>query len=256
MKTQHKHRSLFPFPAALLLFLCLLLLPGISSHAADIPKKIRAYPGTVSTVSFDLPKYGMVIKNLKTSSKNLVVKVTGTEDAQNPYTKTSSSSATLSVYAKKAGTYKVTFDLYYRSGKKSSRKTIRVYAASDSAVKSCTFNGKPISYGFTSAKSGKIKVTMNKGYKLKKVEIGKTRVKKSGKNTSSSIVYKTIKNGQKVTLSTTPYRYGNETTSITGAYSKYYNTNLAAYTYVRVTYADKYTKLTDTVTYSLMKLVA
>lgn len=249
MKSQMKKLTMFL--ASLFLCLGFLFCTGMQTEAASsIPSKVRIYSGYASDYGFEvvLPKTGDTIKNLKSSSKNLLVKRTNISDYSS-----GSNSWYIGTLAKKEGTYKVTFDIY-RSGKKVSSKTITVYAKNDSAVKTCKFSAKVSSYDLTTAKTSTVKVTMNKGYTLKKIEVGVLSTKKTGDSTSSEYTYKTIKNGGKFTLNTKAYysesTYGSLSSSY---YSHYLSDSLTASTPIRITYVDKYTKETATTTYSLCR---
>ncbi len=96
---------------------------------------------------------------------------------------------TVRFYAKKKGTYKVSYDAILKNGT-TVNKTFKVIAREDgSPVKSVTYAGKQIFHSddseekeeelwlkgmkcATKRKSGPIKVVMNKGFSLKAIEIG------------------------------------------------------------------------------------
>jgi len=198
---------------------------------------------------------------------------------------------TVRLYAKKAGTYKVTYDAVLKSGT-TVKKTIKVIAKEDgAAIKSVTFAGKVISesvdskapstnklwtknYGYntTTAKSGKLKVTMNKNFKLKKIEVGTPTYKevagtaddyytKRYTNTSyasdldlyngQTMAWKTVKNGKKITLNKTDDTYAQHD------YYKdheYLDKDTSVTTYIRITYYDKKDKETHRAVYTINKV--
>ena len=165
-------KKLTIFLASLFLCMGLFIATGTTSQAASsIPSKARVYPKNISDVTFTLPKYNMEVRNVKSNNKNMIAKYTygyshkdSSEERGN---------ATISVYTKKEGSYKLSFDLYL-NGKKKSSHTITIYSKSDSPIKKITFNGKPwyeAKTSYTNAKSGTVKVVLNKGYKLKKLEV-------------------------------------------------------------------------------------
>ncbi|MDO5424711.1 MAG: hypothetical protein Q4F41_13380 [Eubacteriales bacterium] len=249
-------KKLSTFAAALVFCLGILLCASLETQAASsIPTKTRIYAGGVNSyaLEFSLPKVGDTIKNLKSNSKYLLLKQTRTSVSKSSYSG-DSNEVTIGMFAKKEGTYKVSFDIY-RNGKKYTKKTITVYAKNDSPIKTCKFSCSRNAYGLTTAKTSTVKVTMNKGYTLKKIEVGtiKTTSKVPG-TVSSEYVYKTIKNGGKFTLGTKPYTSSGESGSLSSDYYyKYSSTDMIATTVIRITYVDKYTKTQETVNYSLAR---
>ncbi|WP_035764796.1 hypothetical protein [Butyrivibrio sp. NC2002] len=160
-------------------------------------------------------------------------------------------SATIRVYGKKAGKSVISFQINDANGNKVATKKITVTVKENaSAFKNVTFAGKKLieadgkhtydnindGYDFTTKKSGKFKVTMNKGFKLKSIYVEKylgeekyassdsytstrsitTRLDLNGdgdckdtidgisESEKSSYSYEKIKNGKKVKLNTVP----------------------------------------------------
>ncbi len=178
-------------------------------------------------------------------------------------------------YAKKAGTYKVSYDAKLKDGT-TVKKTFKVIAKEDgSAIKSVTFGGQLLDvtvgtdsfdksdrvwtkgYGIntTSKKSGKIRVTMNKDFKLKKIEVGTpvmitkdekgylTRCPEYSTSTIHDGVYtwKKVKNGKKIKLSkvdTSRHSIDKKTESIQ-------EKQTSTVTLIRITYYDKKNKTTE-----------
>ncbi|WP_026491993.1 hypothetical protein [Butyrivibrio sp. XPD2002] len=184
------------------------------------------------------------------------------------------------LYTEKAGTYKVTYEAVLKDGT-TAKRSFKVIAVADSAAfKSITYAGKVLAYsvktkdapenrvwsqgygyGATTSKSGKIQVTMNENFKLKKIEVGKevykeipgtkdvsTKAYADGDYTSSlerynekTISWKKVKNGKKIKLNKEDntdkhdYWVGHEYKD-KGTYST---------TYIRVTYYDKKNKTTE-----------
>lgn len=254
MKLSKKLSTLF---AAFFLLAALMIGSAMTvSAASSIPTKVRIFPKTVNNyaVTFELPSTGDVIKNVKSSSKNLAVRQTSMSDEKSSYN--TSNSVTLGMYAKKTGTYTVTFDIYSAAGKKKSSKKITVYAKSDSPVKKFTYNGKAYAYSANHAASGKIKVTMNSGYKLKKIEVGKYTVSKTIDGQESNLKWTKVNNGAKITLSKVPHTSSYEYGSLTdGYYCKRSTKQMDAETIVRITYTDKYTKQSATTFYYFYRFV-
>ena len=193
------------------------------------------------------------------------------------------------LYAKKPGTYKVKYNAVLKNGT-TVKKTLKVIAKEDgAAIKSVTFAGKVLDesvdadnpsanrvwakhwgYNTTTAKKGAIRVTMNKDFKLKKIEVGTPIYKEvAGKeydyytkkyvpaNYSSSletiwwdidgegdtealtVSWKKVKNGKKIKM--------NKDDSYAHEYEKnhtYVDKETSTLTYVRVTYYDKKDKTT------------
>lgn len=250
--------------------LAVLLASGTSAQAKYIEGKYVSYEN-IDTVSVGYAynyakggdsytyiqlKDGATITNVKSSSKNLLAKITAdnysinSEYSYDPvtyeskYTRTKKvSSQYISYFAKKSGKYKVTFDVVDKDGVvvEKGSITVKTYAsATKQPVKRITYNGKDVyEYIYCTQKSGKIKVTMNKGFSLVKIEVDK--VGKGGVISPAK-----IRNNAKVSLITS--RYSLESSS------DYYTREsdpIFPYTYIYITYKDNKTKEIDTVNYSL-----
>lgn len=209
--------------------------------AATAPAKVhiglkQTYSSNIE-VKFSQGDYK--IQNVKCSSKNLTYRVTyvsstsskRTYDQDNPW-----GYGQIGLYAKKKGTYTVTFDVVDKNMNVTSSHSVKVYANSETGIKKVTFAGK-IKYtadrgsnGIGKSESGAFKVTMNKGYTLKSITM--TTYNKSGKATQ-----KKIKNGAKVTLG--KYRYISDKSQNTSSYDSW-NADLLAETRFEIVYKDKY----------------
>ena len=201
------------------------------------------FPGYV-TINF--VNRGDKVKNLKSSSKNLVVKPTATYSGYSSYT------ATYSLFAKKKGTYKVTFDVYNAANKRIARKkTITVYAEGrGDVIKSVKLDGKEMKHysnndsAFTTKKAGKVQFAFGKG-----VDVLSIKVEKYDKKSVS--VPKSFVNGRKVTFGT--YAYGStykNTSYYDGSYTEMTKRFYAPTNFV-INYYDKYSKQERTVTYTI-----
>lgn len=195
-------------------------------------------------------KEGRTIKNLKSNSSDLLVKQTR-QSWNIHYADASNNCAEISMYAKKAGKYKVTFNVCNAQNKVVSKHTVNVTAttAYNSPIKKATFAGK-LTYpsSIVSKKSGKFKVTMNKGFKLESITM--QTYDAQGKR-----VEKKIKNNANVTLG--EYAYKNENNyeySYSDSWSYYYYTNMFAETVFTVQYQNTKTKATGAMIYSIYKM--
>lgn len=260
-------KKLFTTFLALTFVIGVLLVPSTQVKAYDdVPTKVRMYAMTSGQgISFDLPGYGYTIANLKSSNSKLKVKQSyySTEEGYS----NNSNYATISLYTSKEGTYKVSFDILDGNGKKVSSKKVTVYARNDSPLKTLklgkntitsttinTSNMKTADNNLLIGKSGKIKVTLAKGYKLKKIEYG---IYDKAKD---EIVYSTIKNNKKITYGKNATEYSSKSEYYDedeGTYTRrnYWRKSPTASTIIRVTYLDKYTKKESTLSYSFYKLV-
>lgn len=212
-------------------------------------KKMRISTYADSVSSFDV-RYGSgdKISNLKVNKKGLEAQVVST----NNYS--SYGNAYIGVYATKPGTYKVSFDVVNSANQKRGRYTMQIQAVNSSAlIKKAVFGKQTVVSNSASIKkgvktssskesckvkgtSGKLKVTANSQYKITGIIV--VSVDKNGKYT-----YKKFKNGKKLTLSK---KY--EATS-TSAYSGTSSHSAKKYTYIYISYKDKF--LGDSVTYSI-----
>ena len=266
----------------LALFVSLFSLSAFTSDAATktaaqlkkaVPSKIRIYSAseyTYSGINVPINDDENYITNIKTSSKNLKAKVTRkyyNSDSTDNY-------SIIGLYALKEGKYTVSFDLLSKKGgKKLYSKKVTVFAKNDAPIKSITYGGNPNLYNIQSKGSGKLNVKMNKGYKLKSIEVGTysyTDQKDTNESSDDSIAiekeynttltYKKVKNNAKITLGTIPssrysYRYSKSGSEY---YSNLYiyrnlDSDIVADTYVQITYIDKYTKQETTTSYTIRR---
>lgn len=204
--------------------------------------------GGAGYINVRLSEEGDRVKNVKSKSKNVIAKVTAesyTSYVNDGKTTTRYSQASISFFGKKKGTYKVTFDVVNADGVKKCTKTIKVHVnkyspATVSPIKSVKYAGKDIaSYEpFATAKKGKLKVTVNKGFKIKSIHVKK-------KNSKGEWVPTKVKNGRTITLSKrNKYTYKDEWSTI--------KTNaLFPETQIEVTVKNKKTKELTTHVYSI-----
>ncbi len=163
--------------------------------------------------------------------------------------------ATISLYATKTGTYTVTVTATLKDGTKRQQKIKVLVTAATGVYKKIKYGKKTVlsksakikkgqlqtkasqSLRVTK-KSGKLTVTPNSQYKITGIIV--ESVNKKGK-----AVYKKIKNGKTIKVSK-GYRSTN-----TSAYDNDYGRSSRKYTYVYISYKDKFTG--DTYTYSITK---
>lgn len=182
-----------------------------AATAVKVQSKAVAYADIRCTKLLEVtyPVKGDRIKNLKSSSSNL--KIMETEYS---YSKSENHSI-ISYYAKKAGTYKITFDVYKADNKKRSSHSVTVYAGkfqgfwkiNDKYYKKWPGYGGDnghVTY-YTTASSGKIAFAVPKGGKLLKLE--KSYYTAAGKEVKTR-----ISNGTKVSYNHSSSYYANETT--------------------------------------------
>lgn len=251
----------------------------IDTNAAD--EKGHAYD--YSSYSEKDEKYTYYYRNVN----DQVIAVTDYKDLPLGY---DSASYSIRLYTKKAGKYKFSYDAVLKNGT-TVTKTINVIAQEDgNAIKKVTFGGNVIDIstsdnssisepwtkgygrGYTTAKSGKIKVEMNKNFKLKKIEVGTPVIEQDTdvkdavsyrykKNVASSlekddyddatISWKTVKNGKKIKLSNVDE---DSVRNYTGKARISTYTSTATTTYVRVTYFDKKNKTTHRRIFTINKV--
>lgn len=253
----------------------MLFTTPVTADAATVTKSTKistmseySYSSSVSTsgaIYVQLDEPGDYITNIKSKNSALTAKLTYVHSyyAINSSADDKDYYAVIGLFAKKKVSTSVSFDIYGEDNKKKETKTVKVTAvntASELPVKSITFGGKPLSYTkLYTSKKGKVKVTMNKNYKLVKLEAGTyTAPKKSSSDFSTQyqneVSYKTIKNNSKVTLGTRSYYYSYFNQTYSGKRSYSLSTRIVAPTYIRITYQNKKTKATGTVTYSINRL--
>ena len=186
------------------------IVPG-SAYAGDY--------GGGAKVRISLSSPADSIAKVKSSSKNLVVKVSNTYSYERTYSSypelnKKGSGYDISYYAKKKGSYKISFQVLDKDKKVLETKTLKIKATPDAyagAFKSIQYGSQYLSKQrltttstprlprdntlYTTKKSGKLKVKMNKGYKLDKIEV--TTLSKNGISTT-----KTVKNKKKIKITT------------------------------------------------------
>lgn len=227
-------------------FLTLALLLGcmplaaVDIQAASIyvpnDRRCGVGPRYYSTADIYLASRTNVIKNIKVYSgkkrtNNLVIKQTYKykyEYATSPYIR-------MTFYAKKTGTYKVSFDIYKNSKakRKMASRTMRIHASTfGSVVSKVAVNGKDVigqnpnnqySY-YTSLRSAKVKFSLAKGCRIRSIKV--IRRDQNGNDRTYS-----FSNGKKVSFGT--YGIFND-----DEYS--WNRGMWSYTTFRITYRDSY----------------
>ena len=271
---------------SLALFLSLFLSAGQVSEAAvsvstlkkAVPSKVRIMPYNeylsgdyTSTTSIFVPYATSknCISNIKVSQKGLYAKMTN-EQKYDDSSDTYPYYGVIGLYANKEGTYKVSFDvLKKKGGAKLYSKTVTVYVKSDSPFAYAKFAGKSNWSSVQKKNKGKISFKMNKGYKLKSIEVGTYQRSEEKDNysseystssttkVSSTLVYKKVKNNSVITLGTNgdyySYNYSYKSDYSTSLSHNMYDDMLAT-TIVKVTYVDKYTKKNADAYYYLYKI--
>ena len=244
---------------SVLLFLTMLVtLFPVTANAETkntIPTKIRMYNRTDErAIEIELADITQSIGNVKTDSKNLFAKVTSSELNQEQGYQTdqmvNKNKFTVGLRSKKNGSYTVSFDILNKDGNKVETKKVKVYAYS-SPVKSITFGGKTKDDHILAGKSAKVKVTLNKGNKIDKLEYGVYKLVEDEYSIMSEEVYKTFKNGANVTFGKMPSYYESNYSSEYDDYlfiSNFFSNGMDAPTFIRITYYDKYTKQNETYT--------
>lgn len=272
------------------LFLSLFLSVGQVSEAAasatalkkSIPSKMRILPYSeysydstplrthASAIYVPFASYDNCISNIKVSSSALKAKYTSAYKTDSPDSIYPSFGG-IGLYATKEGKYKVSFDvLTKKGGPKLYSKTVTVYVKSDSPFSSVKYAGKDIVNRIQTKAKGKLRIKMNKGYKLKSIEVGtfsrNTPQKKDNSYEnyvststyeSSSLTFKKVKNNSVITLGTnTNYNYRYELTKRDDYYYLGHNLEdtILAQTVIQITYVDKYTKENCIATYHLYRM--
>lgn len=244
MKKAKKHLCIL-----LAAVLCLgtgLAVNGQEAEAAGkvvAPKKAICGVGASHASSFtvDLAEKGDTIKNIKVyqgskRTKNLYVRKTYLNKGYESETYSEAPYARINFYAKKAGTYKIKFDVYKSNKKKRTSRTVSVYAnGTGDVISSVTIDGRNVSgYSanytptdyYTTKNNGRIKFNLAKGYKIKNIKIN--YYSKNGNE-----ITKTFKNGKKATFGKYAYSYSS-------SYSA--QNSMWAVTRFDITYKNSYAK--------------
>ena len=244
----------------LMICMCLPVLPTVTVKAQPVsyngvekdryPTSVRIDTGLSEGYSFSVAGDDIDIKNIKTNSKDLIAKWT-------VFGSRSDGNFEIGLYAKKEGTYTLTFDVY-KNGKKNTTRKVKVYAYNlPLQVKV----GDMVSRGYTQDTSGMLKVTCSeKGTTIEKIECGYPEAVDRDKNknnynynSNSNIKYQTVKNNTKL-----KYKFGTDGGGYRSEYDGGYTERMWRYNvldvmYIRVTLKDKYTKQLVTQVYSFYK---
>lgn len=222
--------------------------------------KIRCPIGSYGASStMYTPNTGDYIASAKSDNGAMIIKVTNKDNYfGNNYTNRMIEGVKDSVkfrtcqrityYATKAGKYTVTLTVKNAKKKTIATKKVTVYVNNIAyPIKAIKYAGKEVSDGqAVSKQSGALKVSMNKTYKLTKLEIG-TFTKSNYTDGSAEPDYKVISNGATITLpSATKYTQGYEYSSY-----KYNYDYICPVTYVRITYKDNLLNTLYTTTYRI-----
>lgn len=234
--------------SALCMMLTLLVVPTGQAAASVAPQKEHIQVKQRDSFIVEFEKGDYKIANLKANNSNLILRTTyvnsfdkeSSYETEHPY-----GYAEIGMYAKKKGTYTVTFDVIGRGNTVRKSHSVKVYATNDYAIKKAEFAGKTEFYGISSKAKGKFKVTMTKGYQLKSISV--TTYNKAGK-----AVTKKVKNGQAITLGKYRSKRIYEQSS---KWDDWY-ADLLAETEITVTYKDKYTREEKTAYYTLFRAPA
>lgn len=212
-----------------------MLIPGVQAQASTAPARAHAEVFSENYFTVKLAAGEFKIANLKSSSKkNLIVRTTYTDSYSEE-----GGEARITLYAKKKGKYKVSFDVVDHSNRVKQHHVVKVTATYESAVKKISIGGKTVYdsvnpvFGtavFPKAK-GKLKVKMTKGYSIKSIEMI------TYDKTGNSIVTP-INNGKKIKLGQFRSKYVSSSNRL--GYEYWYG-DLFADTEFHIKYIDKYT---------------
>lgn len=221
---------------AAVMMIGLIVVPAQPVQAAvNVPEKLHYSVGGYSNYAFrvEFEHPGDRIANLSTSGDGLKAMVTTKSYLSN--SKYMENFAEIGIYARKKGTYTLSFDICNSGNETLSSHSVKVYVKTKTgpASKSVVFDGTEIHGGMVEKKaSGKLSVTLNKGYTLNKIVL--QTYDKNGKQK-----LKTVKNNSKITLG--KYAKLTETGEKKGDFYRM-QTSLMAETIVMVYYTDQFTK--------------
>lgn len=274
-----KEFKFFKYIAALCLAVTLTLFSSYDTEAAYVDDTVNgisyndeatvssgyAYEydkGAYTHISISLDNEGDRVTNVRVNKKGLLAKKTYEDVSESTrsrydydsdtYKRESTirySRAYISLYGTKKGTYIVSFDVTDKTGAVKCTKTIKVKVDASVVykkhpIKKITFAGKEIYsyYPYCPKTKGKLAVTLNKGYKLVSIEIGK-------RDSKGEYVYKKTKNKNNITLAKSA-KYS-ESYTYSKSSSKYTYNPLFPSTHIRVKVQNKKTKEVSSYEYSL-----
>lgn len=210
-----------------------------------LPTKETITTGEITTIRIGVGSSAESISNIKSKNKNLKAKlyVTCNDDTSG------GKWYLVHLYSKKSGIYKVTYT-YTNANGQQSKKTLKVKVTKEEPIKYVKLGKKSLTnenVNIVTANRAKLSIKMNKGYKIKKIELIKNEYTSTGSTTK---VTTRVKNNSKIKVSNIPftviYRRANST-----IYT--YKKSISAETDIVITYKDKYSKRNKTITYTLIK---
>ena len=243
-------------------FLLILLFGGTNAKALTYDKAISlemvtnkyTSPNLVTRIDLDDPNDQ--IANVRTSSKKLKAVVSFTATGMNTCYEE------IQMYATKRGKYKLYFDVVDKDGNVKSSETITVYVRTveesldaiksikvgKTEIKNQLLKDKYTTRHVDVKKSGKLKIKMKKGCKLKEIyvtryeKLGSPETSSDGTKTSVKTIAEYINNGSMLVLSNTGYKDGNVDRSGNQICEK--NRSIFGYTKLWIAYTDKKGALT------------
>lgn len=239
-----------------------------SKKGVYYPAKVRAgVKELYNSSDIYMVNEGDYIASVKSSSSNLIAKITEKRNyTGNNYTSIwlegdkqvkCKSVGEISYHAKKKGTYTLTVTIKNAKKKITCKKKIKVYAEEYATpVKTLKYAGKICNtYGdnLLTKKSGKLQVTMNKGFKLQTIEVG---TYKPGvySEYSPQPTYVKVKNKKNISLATSTKYTANAYSYTSDYYSSQSGVDydyLYPVTFVRITYKDTKLGIVQSITYDL-----
>lgn len=255
--------------ASMCVALAIAMCISTNVEAANAPKKVNistkieySYSDVGSNIGAIWVKLDTAtdyIANVKSGNRALVVKMTSANldyAKENNIVSRNDGKITLGLYAKKALKTNVTFDVFSKEGTKKETITVAVVAKNSqyySPVKKLTFRGKDVSVmrGLTKSSKGRLKVKMNKNFKLTKIQIGTYTKPTQKSGWSNDLKYKKVRNNANISLGKYSYQYCYQSTD-TG-YTRV-TSDVTAPTFISISYKNTKTGDTGTITYSLKRL--
>lgn len=239
------------------LFFSLMFMVRNVSHAEYMEKPYTLLPKK-TTISVEDGGYCLVgvetsaetITNIRSKSKNLRVNLLETVTDKT----TGGKWYRIELFSKKPGISKFTYTYTGPSGA-SQNKTVKVKVTDESPIKFVKIKNKALSSekpNLIKYSKGKLKVKMNKGYKLKKIEIDRMHiVRESEKAYMTETETITVNNNSVIEIPSQPYEY----------YRKAKNgcvreSTISADSYLRIIYVDKFSKEVKEIEFEINKPLA
>lgn len=250
-------KKLFNLLVCFTIFFSVITVIRITAYAEYVDKPYAQHPKKV-TISVEDGGYCMIgvtssgetISNIKSKSKNLRVNLIEIDTDK----ATGGKWYRIELFSKKKGVTKFTYTYTDMAGVQQN-KTVKVKATDETPIKYVKIKNKELLQdkpNLIKFSRGKLKVKMNAGYKLRRVEIDRKYIVRESENaymTDTETI--TVKNNSTIEIPRQPFEYYRLARN--GCAKK---SNITASSVLRIVYVDKFSKEVKEIEFTINKPLA